>query len=96
MLHAANSKHPQLSLFGHTRVPTSVEDFQKIYLSGPNAVAPNLHHQIPKTTADGTHAFVGLTDLLTNELAKATTFDKKLLHLINFTLSPMCSSYQKM
>ena len=31
---------------------------------------------IPKTTADGTHSFVGLTDLLANELAKATTFDK--------------------
>ena len=76
MLHAANSKHPQLSIFGHTRVPTSEDDFQKFYLSGPNAVVPNLPHPIPKTTADGTHSFVGLTDLLANELAKATTFDK--------------------
>ena len=76
MLHAANSKHPQLSIFEHTRVPTSEDDFQKIYLSGPNAIVPNLPHPIPKTTADGTHAFVGLTDLLANELAKATTFDK--------------------
>ena len=33
MLHAANSKHPQLSIFGHTCVPTSEDDFQKfIYL----------------------------------------------------------------
>ena len=76
MLHAANSKHPQLSIFGHTRVPTSEDDFQKFYLSAPNAVVPNLPHPIPKTTADGTHSFVGLTDLLANELAKATTFDK--------------------
>ena len=76
MLHAANSKHPQLSIFGHTRIPTLEDDFQKFYLSGPNAVVPNLPHPIPKTTADGTHSFVGLTDLLANELAKATTFDK--------------------
>ena len=42
MLHAANSKHPQLSIFDHTRVPTLEDDFQKIYLSGPNAIVPNL------------------------------------------------------
>ena len=89
MLHAANSKHPQLSIFEHTRVHTSEDGFQKIYLSGPKAIVPNLPHPIPKTTTDGTHSFVGLTDLLANELAKATTFDK-------FTLSPMCSSYRKM
>ena len=76
MLHASNSKHPQLSIFKHTRVPTSEEDFQKFYLSGPNAIVPNLPHPIPKTTTDGTHSFVCLTDLLANELAKATTFDK--------------------
>ena len=76
MLHVANTKHPQLSIFGHTHFPTSEDDFQKLYLSGPNAVVPNLPHPIPKTTADGTHSFVGLTDLLANELAKATTFDK--------------------
>ena len=29
MLHAANSKHPQLSMFEHTRVPTSEDDFHK-------------------------------------------------------------------
>ena len=62
MLHAANSKHPQLSIFGHTRVPTSEDDFQKFYLSGPNAVVPNLPHPIPKTTADGTHSFVGYAE----------------------------------
>ena len=41
MHHAANSKHPQLSIFGHTRVPTSEDNFRKFYLSGPNAVVPN-------------------------------------------------------
>ena len=76
MLHAANSKHPHLSIFEHTRVPTSEDDFQKFYLSRPNAIVPNLPHPIPKTTTDGTHSFVGLTDLLANELVKATTFDK--------------------
>ena len=76
MLHAANSKHPHLSIFEHTRVPTSEDDFQKFYLSRPNAIVPNLPHPIPKTTTDGTHSFFGLADLLANELAKATTFDK--------------------
>ena len=76
MLHAANSKHPHLSIFEHTHVPTSEDDFQKFYLSGPNAIVPNLPHPIPKTTTDGTHSSVGLTDLHANELAKATTFDK--------------------
>ena len=68
MLHAANSKHPHLSIFEHIRVPTSEDDFQKIYLSGLNAIVPNLPHPIPKTTTDGTHSFVGLTDHLANEL----------------------------
>ena len=76
MLQAANSKHPHLSIFQHTRVPTSEGDFQKFFLSGPNAIVPNLPHPIPKTTTDGSHSFVSLTDLLANELAKATTFDK--------------------
>ena len=76
MLHAANRKHPHLSIFEHTRVPTSEDNFQKFYLSGPNTIVPNLPHPIPKTTTDGTHSFVRLTDLLANELAKATTFDK--------------------
>ena len=30
MLHAANSKHPQLSIFEHTHVPTSEDNFQNI------------------------------------------------------------------
>ena len=76
MLHAANSKHPQLSIFEHTHVPTSEDNFQKFYLSGTNTIVPNLPHPFPKTTTDGTHSFVGLTDLLANELVKATTFDK--------------------
>ena len=76
MLHAANSKHLQLSIFGHTCVPTSEEAFQNFYISGPNTVVPNLPHPIPKTNADGTDSFVGLTYLLAIELAKATTFDK--------------------
>ena len=76
MLHAANSKHTHLLIFEHTGVPTPEDNFQKFDLSGPNAIVPNLPHPIPKTTTDGTHSFVGLTDLLANELAKATTFDK--------------------
>ena len=47
MLHAANSKHLHLSIFEHTRVPTSEDDFQNFYLSGLNAIVPNLPHPIP-------------------------------------------------
>ena len=101
MLNAANSNYPHLSIFEHTRVPTSEDDFQKFYLSGLNAIVPNLPHPIPKTTTDGTHSFVGLTDLLANELAKATTFDKfyfesnvQFLPKDVTTLSTTLSAYQ--
>ena len=50
-------------------------NFKKI-LSRPKSVVPDLPHPNPKTTSDGTHSFVGLTDLLANKLVKATTFDK--------------------
>ena len=50
--------------------------FSKILSIWTKRCCTNLPHPIPKTTADGTHSFVGLTDLLANELAKATTFDK--------------------
>ena len=83
-----NSKRPQLSIFGNTCVPMSEDNFQNFYLSGLNAVAPNLAHPITKTTADGTHAFVGLSDLLSNDLAKATPF-------VNFTLRPMTVPTQR-
>ena len=37
MLHTSNSKYLQLSIFGHTHVPTSEDDFQKSYVSGPKS-----------------------------------------------------------
>ena len=75
MLLAANAKDPDLSIFKRTRVPTSEQDFQHLYLSGKNAVIPNLPHPVPRKTSDGTHAYVSFTDVLANELAKATPFD---------------------
>lgn len=64
------------SIFKGTKVPLSENEFQKCYLSGPNAIIPNLPHPVPQTSRDGTHAFVSLFDVLANELAKATTFDR--------------------
>ena len=75
MLQAANWKDPELSIFNRTRVPTSEDDFQHLYLSGRNAVLPNLPHPVPKKTADGSHAYVSFKDVLANELAKGTPFD---------------------
>ena len=48
MLHAANSKHPQLSIFEHTRVPTSEDDFQKIYCLDPTLLYLIYHIQFPR------------------------------------------------
>ena len=53
-----------------------MDDFKRIYLEKARAVIPNLPHPVPKRTADESHAYVSLLDLLANELAKATEFDK--------------------
>ena len=76
MLQAVNSKDEQLSIFKRTRPPTTTEDFDEFYLSKSKSIVTNLPHPVPKTTEDGTHAYISLKDLLANELAKATTFDK--------------------
>ena len=76
LLHATNSGSKELSIFKKSRVPTSEEDFQLLYLTGKNAIIPNLPHPVPVSTPDGTHAYATLTDVLANELAKGTEFDK--------------------
>ena len=75
LLIATNSKDAKLSIFKTTRVPTTTDDFNSIFLSKKNAIIPNLPHPVIKTTKDGTHAYVSLVDVVANELANATTFD---------------------
>jgi hypothetical protein len=76
MLAVANSKDKELSIFKNTRVPVSVHDFQQFYLSGSNAIIPNLPHPVIKTTQDGTHAYVRLSDVIANMLAADTPVQK--------------------
>jgi hypothetical protein len=77
ILVASNSKDKSLSIFGeHTRVPTSMEDFEQIILSKERSIVTNLPHPIVKETNDGTHAYISLIDLLSNEIAADTKFDQ--------------------
>ena len=76
MLQAVNLKDKILSIFKRTRPPTTMDDFEELYLSKSKSIVSNLPHPVAKTTDDGTHAYVSLKDLLANKLAKATTFDK--------------------
>ena len=76
LLHATNSKDPELSIFKSTRVPTSVEDFRDLYTSGPNAIIPNLPIPVVLATGDGgNHAYVGIVDVISNMLASSTAVD---------------------
>ena len=72
---AGNSGHSQLSIFQNIRLPSTTEDFDRFFLTGKNAILPNLPHPIPKTTPDGSHSYVSLYDLLANEIGKATEYD---------------------
>ena len=76
LLQAANSKDKSLSIFNHTRVPTSVDDFNDFYLSGPNSVNMNLPHPVIKKTPDGNHAYVTLMEVIAHMCASATEVDK--------------------
>ena len=59
-----------------TRVPTCVEDFNDIFLKKSSSILQNLPHPVVNETQDGTHAFISLIDLLANEMAEATSYDK--------------------
>lgn len=80
LLQASNAKDKELTIFKTTRVPTSVEDFEEIFLSKKNSIIRNLPHPMIKTTANGTHAFVSLIDVVANEMANATKFDEFLFN----------------
>ena len=76
LLDVANSKHEQYSIFKGTRVPTSKLDFREIYLTGKNAILPNLPHPVVHSTHDDSHAFVDILDVLAWMLAKATPMER--------------------
>jgi hypothetical protein len=76
LLLTSTSKDSKLNIFSETRVPTCVDDFNDIFLKKDNAIIPNLPHPVVNTTLDGSHAFVSLIDLLANEMADATSYDK--------------------
>lgn len=75
LLPAINSKDINLSIFKNTRCPNSMDDFEYLFLSRKTAIIPNLPVPVAKTTADGSHAYISLVDLLANEFASETTFD---------------------
>lgn len=76
MTEAVKSEQPKLSVFKKTRCPCTVDDFNKRYLDGKNAIIPNLPHPVINTTPDGTHAYTRLEDVIANLLAFDTPIDQ--------------------
>ena len=76
LLLTSTSKDKDLNIFKNTRVPTSVKDFEDIFLSKSNAIIPNLPHPVISVTDTGGNAYISLIDLLANELADATLYDQ--------------------
>lgn len=72
---ASNAKDKKNSIFEHTRVPISQQDFDDLYIKGCDSILINLPHPVPQLTDDKSHAYVTLTDVLANELAAGTIFD---------------------
>ena len=66
---AAVSKDRDLSIFSQTRVPVTEGDFHDFYLTKKAAILPNLPHPAIKTTADGSHAYVSLKEVIAHMLA---------------------------
>ena len=96
MVAAVNSKDKELNIFEKTRVPTSTNDFNKIYLTGANAIISNLPHPTPNTTKDRTHAYTTLTDVIANMLAEGTPVEQ--FHFsANLCLQPehLCNDQSK-
>lgn len=75
LAYAANASDPAKSIFKVTRVVTTVKDFEKLYIIGPNSILCNLPHPVAKSSPDKRHAYVTLTDVLANEFAARTSFD---------------------
>ena len=75
LITAGNNGNERLSIFHNIRLPTTAGDFERLFLTGRNALIPNLPHPVAQSVDSGSHAYVSLTDLLANELAKATRYD---------------------
>ena len=76
LLLTSTSKDKELSIFKNTRVPTSVKDFDDIFLIKKNAIIPNLPHPVVNVSLNGGHAYISLIDLIANEMADAKSYDK--------------------
>ena len=72
---AGNNGNKDLSIFKTIRLPTTLEDFDRLFLTGKNSILPNLPHPVPRSSGDTTHSFVSLKDILANEFGKAVSFD---------------------
>ena len=75
LMTAGNNGNKDLSVFKTIRLPTSQDDFNQLFLTGRNAILPNLPHPTPLTTDNGSHSYISLPDLLANEFAKSTEYD---------------------
>jgi len=76
MLQVLNAGDETLSIFKSTRPPHKVKDFDDFYLTGTKSVAENVPTAVVETTADGTHSYCTLTDVLQNKLASSTAVDQ--------------------
>ena len=72
---AGNNGHPSMSIFRNIRLPSTIEDFERFFITGKDSFFRNLPHPVPQSTGDGSHAYVSLSDLLANEIGKATKYD---------------------
>lgn len=53
-----------------------MEDFTDIYMTASTAIIPNLPHPVVKKSEDGSHAYIGIKDMIANLLAANTPVDQ--------------------
>ena len=73
---AVNANNDQKSIFKQIRLPTSSEDFNKIFVSGRKSILKNIPRPVVKSTEDGTHAYVNLIDVIANMMASNLPVDR--------------------
>ena len=97
LLKSVNANNPQFSIFKNTRVPTTMQDFDKYYLNGPNSFLKNLPMPLPQKTSAG-DTYVSLIDIIANMLAADKPLDEfsmdrcKLIFSTNDDQIPLTSS----
>jgi hypothetical protein len=84
MLAAVNANNKEKSIFQTIRLPTSTDDFKSIFVSGRKSILKNIPRPVVHTTADNTHAYVNLIDMIANMMAANIPIDR----FDNSTASP--------